>query len=392
MPFFHPKSPRLRLLPLRRILPSPWPLRFESEAARSAMVRSLRCTGLIQPPVVRKVGRNYELIAGARRLEAAKSLGWDRIPALVVRADSTAAVDMAMAENLARLDLTRAEEEAARQRLAALLERSLRESVAFAQSLPQAPAGGRPSDPSPAGQPRGGREVPQGRCAPDPAKAMGGAPSPCHRATTAPDAPYRRGREETLPNKAEASVLAGAAEGDRSREARLGSAVAYRDNGSLRAVGAPLGHGAEAGQGPRGSVRGRESAEEAGFFRREERGKYRTEFGRPSPKPAHVRRKTPVFPEDPDLFSPSEAGEQGSALPPNAPLPPTASKGRSALPPTENNACGETPLRRGVVRESALFLRSAHRLLQGLKESGLGPDSACTEEDDHYFYTLRIPK
>ncbi|MBQ4037349.1 MAG: ParB/RepB/Spo0J family partition protein [Clostridia bacterium] len=421
MPFFHSMSPKLRLLSISRILPSPWPLRFESEASLSAMARSLRCTGLIQPPVVRKVGKNYELIAGARRLEAARSLGWTRIPALVVRADSAAAVDMAMAENLARLDLTHAEEQAARQRLSALMERSLREHTAFAQSLRRPQRRGSVSQ-APRGETRCERELPREKAA-DTAVEI-----PPHTAQAAvPRANggrhrvffYRGNREDSAPvghaaeagqgtgargpvrESAEELRLTQAHERNRSDCAKQGSA-AFRNRNR---EGSPSEHAAEAGQGTgaRGPVR--ESAEVA-------RGRYPSDAGQAPPKSAKFRRKTPVFPEDPDLFPPfrteqsrepvTEQGSEPSAAPSHGtprsspPLTPSvtdpplapAAEGTEAAPFFKERP----PIRRGVVRESALFLRSAHRLLQGLQESGLGADSACTEEDDCYFYTLRIPK
>ena len=56
MHFFHPKAPRLRLLPLHRILPSPWPLRRHSEEALEEMVATKVekvqiTTGIIKQPV-----------------------------------------------------------------------------------------------------------------------------------------------------------------------------------------------------------------------------------------------------------------------------------------------------------------------------------------------------
>ncbi|MBV9602894.1 MAG: ParB N-terminal domain-containing protein, partial [Chloroflexi bacterium] len=44
---------------------------------------SLRAHGLMQPVVVRRLGTDYQLIAGHRRLEAAKTLGWTEIAAMV---------------------------------------------------------------------------------------------------------------------------------------------------------------------------------------------------------------------------------------------------------------------------------------------------------------------
>jgi ParB family transcriptional regulator, chromosome partitioning protein len=70
---------------------------------------SLREHGLLQPIVVRahpsEAGR-YELVAGHRRLAAALSLGWSRIPAAVRSAESDTAYVLTLVENLQRQDLS----------------------------------------------------------------------------------------------------------------------------------------------------------------------------------------------------------------------------------------------------------------------------------------------
>jgi len=45
------------------------------------LAASLQTYGLLQPIVVRRKGRKFELVAGHRRLEAARSLGWETIDA-----------------------------------------------------------------------------------------------------------------------------------------------------------------------------------------------------------------------------------------------------------------------------------------------------------------------
>ena len=62
---------------------------------------------LLQPVVVRRRGRSgYELIAGHRRLEAVKKLGWTEIPAVVRDETSAKAYILTLVENLQREDLT----------------------------------------------------------------------------------------------------------------------------------------------------------------------------------------------------------------------------------------------------------------------------------------------
>ena len=79
---------------------------------------SLRDYGLLQPIVVRRVDGGYELIAGHRRLEAARALGWLEIAAVVrVETDSQAYL-LTLTENLQRQNLSPREEAAALERLA----------------------------------------------------------------------------------------------------------------------------------------------------------------------------------------------------------------------------------------------------------------------------------
>ncbi len=62
--------------------------------------------GLLQPIIVRKVDDGYERIAGFRRLEAVKRLGWSKIPAIVVDdVDDSEAMLMMLSENIQRADL-----------------------------------------------------------------------------------------------------------------------------------------------------------------------------------------------------------------------------------------------------------------------------------------------
>jgi ParB family chromosome partitioning protein len=74
---------------------------------------SLRAHGLLQPVVVRRRGAAYELIAGHRRLEAAKLLGWTEIAAMVRDESDDQAYILTLVENLQREDLTPKEEAAA---------------------------------------------------------------------------------------------------------------------------------------------------------------------------------------------------------------------------------------------------------------------------------------
>lgn len=99
-------------LPILDIVRSPWqPRRDFDETELAELAESLKNTGLVQPPVVRKNkdGR-YELISGERRLRAALLLGWKKIRATFIEADDVTAAAMTTTENLQREDLNPIEE------------------------------------------------------------------------------------------------------------------------------------------------------------------------------------------------------------------------------------------------------------------------------------------
>ena len=74
---------------------------------------SLKASGLLQPITVRpspKQRNEFELIAGERRLRAATSLGWKKIPAVVRDTTDEEILTLALVENLQRADLNPIEE------------------------------------------------------------------------------------------------------------------------------------------------------------------------------------------------------------------------------------------------------------------------------------------
>jgi ParB family chromosome partitioning protein len=109
----------LRRIRLDAILPNPFqPRRDFPEGALAELTESMRESGLLQPIVVRPAsdGR-YQLIAGARRCQAAKRLGWERIDALVREVDDRTALTLALVENLQRDALSPIEEAQGYERL-----------------------------------------------------------------------------------------------------------------------------------------------------------------------------------------------------------------------------------------------------------------------------------
>ncbi len=87
------------------------PRREFDEQALIALADSIRSRGVLQPIVVRPVsGGTFELLAGERRLRAARLADLERIPAVVREAEDWERLDLALAENMARVDLNPIEE------------------------------------------------------------------------------------------------------------------------------------------------------------------------------------------------------------------------------------------------------------------------------------------
>ena len=94
------------------------PRRHFDEAGLDELAASIKAQGLIQPIVVRDVGRGqYELVAGERRWRAAKKAGFAEIPALVRDIPAQSALAVALIENIQREELTALEEAHALRRL-----------------------------------------------------------------------------------------------------------------------------------------------------------------------------------------------------------------------------------------------------------------------------------
>ncbi|GAB2537061.1 nucleoid occlusion protein [Gracilibacillus alcaliphilus] len=84
------------------------------------LAQTLHTHGLIQPIVVRKAENEeatYEIIAGERRWRAAKSLEWDKVPAIIREMTDKETASVALIENLQREELTVIEEAAAYEKL-----------------------------------------------------------------------------------------------------------------------------------------------------------------------------------------------------------------------------------------------------------------------------------
>ncbi len=86
------------------------PRREFDEAAIEDLAQSIRSNGIIQPLVVRKTAEGYELIAGERRLRAAKKAGLKQIPIVIRRSTDREVLELALIENIQRQDLNCVEE------------------------------------------------------------------------------------------------------------------------------------------------------------------------------------------------------------------------------------------------------------------------------------------
>lgn len=75
-----------------------------------SLAASIRQQGLLQPLVVRPMEDHFEIVAGCRRYEALKSLGWKKIPCVVAEMSDEEAYVASLAENLQRETLDPVEE------------------------------------------------------------------------------------------------------------------------------------------------------------------------------------------------------------------------------------------------------------------------------------------
>src|SRR2546430_10597971 len=112
IPTASPGEAGLRELAVELIRANPsQPRRAFDEDALAALADSIRARGVLQPVVVRPLpGGRYELVAGERRLRAARIAGLERIPAVVRETAEPERLELALIENMARADLNAVEE------------------------------------------------------------------------------------------------------------------------------------------------------------------------------------------------------------------------------------------------------------------------------------------
>jgi ParB family transcriptional regulator, chromosome partitioning protein len=110
-----------REVPVGAIHPNPkQPRTAFDEEALAELEHSIREFGLLQPVVVREVGRgSYQLVMGERRWRAAQRAGLERIPAIIRRTTDDAMLRDALLENIHRAQLNPLDEAAAYEQLLA---------------------------------------------------------------------------------------------------------------------------------------------------------------------------------------------------------------------------------------------------------------------------------
>lgn len=112
------KENKLMNIETDKIYPNPYqPRKSFNENEIDKLSESIKENGLLQPITVRRQGNRYILIAGERRLRAAKKAGFTEIKAIVTECDNKEAAAFALIENTVRTDLNFFEEAEAIERL-----------------------------------------------------------------------------------------------------------------------------------------------------------------------------------------------------------------------------------------------------------------------------------
>ncbi len=101
----------IQTLPVASIEPNPGqPRRQFNEDALAELAQSIRSRGLIQPIVVRPHGHRFQIVAGERRWRAAQKAQLHELPVIIREFDDAETLEVALVENVQRLDLNAIEE------------------------------------------------------------------------------------------------------------------------------------------------------------------------------------------------------------------------------------------------------------------------------------------
>ena len=105
----NPLAGFLESVEVRMIRPSKNSLR-EDSGPIGGLMQSIEDKGLLEPIIVRPTQEGFEVVAGMRRYEACRKLGWRRLPAHVVELDDREAFEVSLLENIQRETLNPIEE------------------------------------------------------------------------------------------------------------------------------------------------------------------------------------------------------------------------------------------------------------------------------------------
>ena len=106
-----PEDANQRELPLGSMVPNrAQPRTHFDEAALAELAESLKQHGMVQPIVVRKVGDQFEIIAGERRWRAARKAGLAMVPVVIKEVPDDRLLEIALVENIQRQELNPIEE------------------------------------------------------------------------------------------------------------------------------------------------------------------------------------------------------------------------------------------------------------------------------------------
>lgn len=112
------KEERILFVSPEQIKPNPFqPREIFNNQGMEDLIQSVKEKGLIQPLLVRRRGGDYELIAGERRLRAAKFLDIKEVPVIIKDVEDRDSLELALIENIQREDLNPIEEARAYQYL-----------------------------------------------------------------------------------------------------------------------------------------------------------------------------------------------------------------------------------------------------------------------------------
>ncbi len=119
--FFHMEAGKEELvkeISIKELRPNPYqPRKVFSEGTLAELKQSIIEHGILQPLIVRKTIKGYEIVAGERRFRAAQDAGLEKVPAVIREMNEQQMMEIAVLENLQREDLNPIEEGKAYQML-----------------------------------------------------------------------------------------------------------------------------------------------------------------------------------------------------------------------------------------------------------------------------------